>query len=265
MLIDWFTVVAQALNFLILVWLLKRYLYQPILDAIDSREKRIAAQLADAAAKEAAAGKERAQFQHKNAEFDQQRAALMLQATQEAQAERDRLLDAARVAAETLRSKQQEALNQERQGLNDEITRRTRDEVFAIARKALGELAGATLEERMVDVFAGRLRALAGAARDTLAAALQTAPGPALVRSAFELTPAQRDALQHAVRDTFPTPIALHFETAPDLISGIELSANGQKLAWSIANYLGALEKSVSALLQDKPAAGAINVAGATR
>jgi F-type H+-transporting ATPase subunit b len=43
MLIDWFTVGAQALNFLILVWLLKRFLYKPILDAIDAREKRIAA------------------------------------------------------------------------------------------------------------------------------------------------------------------------------------------------------------------------------
>jgi F-type H+-transporting ATPase subunit b len=37
MLIDWFTVGAQVLNFLILVWLLKRFLYGPILDAIDAR------------------------------------------------------------------------------------------------------------------------------------------------------------------------------------------------------------------------------------
>ena len=41
--IDWFTVVAQAINFLILVWLLKRFLYKPILHAIDEREKGIAA------------------------------------------------------------------------------------------------------------------------------------------------------------------------------------------------------------------------------
>jgi len=51
MLIDWFTVVAQVVNFLILVWLLKRFLYRPILNAIDAREKRIATKLADAAAK----------------------------------------------------------------------------------------------------------------------------------------------------------------------------------------------------------------------
>ena len=55
MLIDWFTVGAQLLNFLILVWLLKRFLYKPILGAIDIRERRIAAELADAAAKRIAA------------------------------------------------------------------------------------------------------------------------------------------------------------------------------------------------------------------
>jgi len=57
MLIDWFTVGAQALNFLILVWLMRRYLYKPIINAIDAREKRIAAELADAAAKQAEAQK----------------------------------------------------------------------------------------------------------------------------------------------------------------------------------------------------------------
>ena len=93
MLIDWFTVGAQVVNFLILVWLLKRFLYRPILNAIDVREKRIAAELADAAAKQTGAQKERDEFQHKNEEFDRQRAALLRQATDEAKAERQRLLD----------------------------------------------------------------------------------------------------------------------------------------------------------------------------
>ena len=62
MLINWFTVCAQAINFLILVWLLKRFLYKPILHAIDEREKGIAAQLADAEAKKAEAQKDRDDF-----------------------------------------------------------------------------------------------------------------------------------------------------------------------------------------------------------
>ena len=48
MLIDWFTVGAQVLNFVVLVWLLKRFLYKPVLNAIDAREKRVAAEAADA-------------------------------------------------------------------------------------------------------------------------------------------------------------------------------------------------------------------------
>ncbi|MDP3428826.1 MAG: F0F1 ATP synthase subunit B, partial [Desulfomicrobium sp.] len=47
MLIDWFTVGAQVVNFLVLVWLMKRFLYKPILGAIDAREERIAKELAD--------------------------------------------------------------------------------------------------------------------------------------------------------------------------------------------------------------------------
>ena len=66
MLIDWFTVGAQIVNFLILVWLLKHFLYKPILNAIDAREKRIAAELADADTKKADAEKERTDFEDKN-------------------------------------------------------------------------------------------------------------------------------------------------------------------------------------------------------
>ena len=65
MLIDWFTVGAQALNFVVLVWLLKRLLYKPILAAIDSREKRIAAELADADEKRTQAKRERDEYQQR--------------------------------------------------------------------------------------------------------------------------------------------------------------------------------------------------------
>jgi len=83
MLIDWFTVIAQVVNFLILVWLLKRFLYKPILNAIDAREQRIAKELADAEAKQTEAQKERDEFQRKNEEFELQRTALMDKAKEE--------------------------------------------------------------------------------------------------------------------------------------------------------------------------------------
>src|ERR1017187_9244135 len=125
MLIDWFTVAAQALNFLILVWLMKRFLYKPVLNAIDAREKRISTELANADAKKAEAQKEHDEFQQKNTEFDQQRAALLSKATGEAQAERQRLLDDARKAADAASSKRREALRRDAHNLNQAISRLT--------------------------------------------------------------------------------------------------------------------------------------------
>jgi len=252
MLIDWFTVGAQTLNFLILVWLMKRFLYKPILHAIDEREQRIAAELADSDTKKSEAQKERDEFQHKNEEFDQQRAALLSQATDEVNAERQRLLDEARQAADTLSAKRQDALQREQQGLNDEITLRTSNEVFAIARKTLTDLAGTSLEERMSDVVTRRLRELNGEAKVDFAKALKALSDPVLVRSAFDLPPEQRATIQQALNETFSADIPVRFETAPDVISGIELTTNGRKVAWSIADYLVSLETSVGELLQQQ-------------
>ncbi len=259
MLIDWFTVTAQVINFLVLLWLMKRFLYKPILHAIDERERQVAAELAHAATTKAEAQKARAEFEHKKVTFDQQRAALLRTATDEAQAERQRLLAEARQAAATLRSKQQETLRSEISTLQQAIGRRTQQEIFAIARKTLTDLAGTSLEERMTVVFTRRLRALDGPVKAGLAAALKNAADPVLVRSAFDLPAVQQAAIQQALNETFvdPTPshgrtIPVRFATAPDLISGIELSTNGQKVAWSIADYLASLEKSVVDLLHEQ-------------
>lgn len=252
MLIDWFTVGAQVVNFLILVWLLKRFLYKPILDAIDARERRIAEELADAATKQSQARKQRDEFQKKNEEFDQQRDEFLNKARDEATAERQRLLEEARRAADDLRVRQKDALQREQAGLNVEIGRRTREEVFAIARKTLMDLAGTSLEERMSEAFTHRLRELNDDAKGGLAKALRTSPDAAVVRSAFDLPPVQQAAIRHALNETFPDEVQVRFETAPDLISGIELTANGRKVAWSIADYLASLKESIGELLEQQ-------------
>ena len=250
MLIDWFTVGAQALNFLILVWLMKRFLYKPILNAIDEREKRIATELANADAKKAEAQKEHDEFEHKNTEFDQQRAALLSKATDEARAEGQRLLEEARKAAVDISSKRQEALKNEEQTLHQAIRQRTQQEVFAIARKALQDLATVSLEERLGEVFTRRLRELNGKAKEALGEAIKTASDPAVVHSTFGLPAEQRAAIQNALNETFSAEVRVQFETAPDLIGGIELTTNGQKVAWSIAEYLTSLEEGVDELLK---------------
>lgn len=249
MLIDWFTVGAQTLNFLVLVWLMKRYLYQPVLQAIDVREKRIASQIAEADRREAAATQEKEEFQRKNVEFEKQRADMLGKAANDAKVEQQRLIEEARKEADRLSMRRDELLRSEAQNLHESIVRRTQEEVFAIARKTLTDLAGESLEARMTEVFASRLQAMDDAARSRLSEALKNSAEPALIRSAFGLQPQQREVLQQALNSACLSGVRLQFETAPGLVSGIELRAGGQKIAWSIASYLSSLEQGVDELM----------------
>jgi F-type H+-transporting ATPase subunit b len=253
MLINWFTVAAQAVNFLLLVWLLKRFLYRPILAAIDAREKRIATQQQEADTRKAEALRERTELQQQKEAFEGKRAALLAEATQAAAAEREKLLAAARTESDALRAKLQKAIRDERDGLSQKLGALAQREVFSIARKALGDLAGAGLEERIADVFIRRLQGL----DDRQRAEFQAGPpssGAAVVRSAFALADPQRTAVAEAVHPLLPEGTALAFETKPELVGGIELAAGGQKIGWSIADYLASLTRAVDQMLELAPA-----------
>ena len=249
MLIDWFTVGAQALNFLALVWLLKRFLYRPILNAIDAREKRVTAELAGADADKAAAKTDREMFQQKSDAFDRDRAALMTKATDDANAERHRLLDEAGKAADAAAAQRRDAMRTDADHLRQAIGRRAQNEVFAIAHKVLADLADTTLEERMADVFVRRLRQMDGEAKGHMGDAIKASADPAVVRTAFDLPADGCATVQQGINETFAADVRLRFEAAPDLVGGIELSAGGQKLAWSIADYLTTLQGGIDELV----------------
>src|SRR6202021_2849165 len=249
MLIDWFTVGAQAVNFIILVWLLKRFLYKPILNAIDAREKRIATELAEAGAREAQAQKSRDEFDERNKQFDQDRNALMAKATLEIKAEHERLLDDARKAANDLLSEQRAAARSDATALMDQIMRLAASEIFDVARRALSDLASVTLEERLGEIFTRRLREMKPDAKQLLDLELKAPHSAAVVRSRFSLATQERATIQNALNETFAANIRLAFEAAPDSVCGIELTVGGQKLSWSIAGYLGALEEKAKALI----------------
>ncbi len=244
MLIDWFTVVAQALNFLILVWLLKRYLYQPVLDAIDAREQRIAKELQQAAHQQAQAEEQRVEFTQKNADLQAQRETLLSKARDDAKTERQRLLDQAQEDADALSAKRHHALDDELTAMQGEIAQRTQTEAFAIAQKVLTELAETTLEARMVAVFVQRLQTLEAQPKEALREALQGPQTGVVIRSAFALTTDQRDAIVQALRQSLETTVAITFETVPTLVSGIALHLNGWKLAWSVRDALSALQSA---------------------
>lgn len=278
MLIDWFTVIAQVINFLVLAWLLKRFLYRPILNAIDAREKRIATELADADAKSAEAQQQRDEFLHKNAAFDAEQTTRMIQLNAEVKTERLHLLDSVRQESEDLRDKLQLALKNDQQSLQEALSQHARKEVFDIARKALSDLADSSIESRITAIFIQRLQALTQEERAGFKSAFQSIIGsvainnPLIVRTAFALTKEQCTQIENAIKDVFGygtaigtdsasghghghgdemvETIPLQFLIDAEVISGIEISANGQKIAWSINDYLTSLAQGVDQLLK---------------
>jgi len=248
-LIDWVTVGAQVLNFVLLVWLMKRFLYQPVLDAIAAREQRIADQIGDAAEQEALAATKRKTFEDKHKAFEQQRAELLNKARANAKAEGLRLADEDRQAAAELAAQHAQALATQAAQLQQLIASRAAHEVFAVVRKALSDLANVDLEERMVEVFTRRLSELPAPAKNQLGAALKQSAEPSLIRSHFELPADQQAAIRNAINVTFSADVPLRFEAAGDAVCGIELSAGGQQLAWNITEYLRNLEHEVATLL----------------
>lgn len=251
MIIDWFTILAQSLNFLILVWLMKHFLYKPILDAIDARETKIAETIAEAAKKKVDAEKEGGEFKRKNEEFNQQREALLNKAIGEAETERERLLELARADAKALSLKQKEALKNEKLNLDQTIIHRTQQEVFAITRKVLTDLSGITLEERMIDVFIQKLQGISEGEKKEMTIASNDST-PIILRTTFELSQVLQSSLESAIKSKFGNKIQIQFETSKDLISGIELNTNGIKLAWSIEDYLKSLEKRLDEIIKTK-------------
>ena len=235
MLIDWFTVGAQILNFLILVWLLKRYLFRPVRAAIEAREKDLAVQRATVLADQERAANDRTQWQHQKELLEQQHMAFLATVREEADIERSRLLQEARQDAANSRLTRLKELQLETANYQEELIRLTRQETVAIVRKMLVDLASAELEQSLVEVFLRRLEdtSITVSPDESL-----DAPPAMRLRSTFPLSEFQRQAVEKKCQEQFKTKAPMTFDTTSDLGLGVELTVRSQKLAWNLDDYL---------------------------
>lgn len=246
--INWFTVIAQVINFLVLVWLLKRFLYKPILKAIDERESKIATQLHDAELKKAEAKKEQEDFQQKNLSFDQEKGKLTAEAVSAAAEERENLVENARSEARKLAERLAAVAKEQQQQEHKALQQKIQQEVFAIARKTLADMTDVGLEKQLIQVFIKHLKALKEGELKQLKAAFTGTNNTLSVRSASALPGEQQQALKQAIDEVLETDVSLTFEVTPALIGGMELSTHEYKLPWSITEYLRAFEETISSL-----------------
>lgn len=249
MLIDWFTVGAQLINFIVLVLLMKRFLYGPILGAMAAREQQIATALDEAALKNADAEKGLVVLRKREEDIETQKMMLLKKAGDDADERRKLLIAAAQKEVSNLQNRWHEAFAKEKDQLRHDLALRVQAEVLAIARKVLKELASTSLDEAIIRQFIQQLEVLPDEQRHKIVAALQNSDATAIVRSVFPLPAPLRSEIESAIGKELWPSTTVRFETTPEVLGGVELLTVGHRICWNIEAYLVSLEKSLDEFL----------------
>ena len=252
MLIDWFTIVAQIINFLILLWLLKRFLYKPIMNAMNEREKKITHRLTEAEQAQHEAKQQVEEYHHRTAELESQRENLLQAARNEADVLRKDLLHQARQEANEAQERWYRSIKQQKEAFLRDIYQRASTQTYEIARKALTDLANKDLETHVVENFLLRIQNLDSEERLSLESSLAKSDGRITVRSAFEIPTDLRKQIINQIETLASNGCEVNFESLPEVVCGIELKLAGKKASWSLASYLEALQENLSEALQTR-------------
>ena len=258
--INWFTFFAQILNFFVLIFVLQRLLYKPIIQAMERREKTIRDRLTSAAQQQQEAEQEVERYQAMQKDLADRQTELFTQAKLEAEQTRQRLLQEVHESVETERSQWQTGLQRQQDAFLREVSHRTTQQVQATVRRVLTDLAESDLETQMARVFLHKLQNLNEAERAELVTTLNAA-----INAAINAT--SKDSISLTLVSTFPLPkdiceaiasvlqdyfnaigsskVELNCDIQSSLICGIELRGTGYKLAWSIDAYLDAITESL--------------------
>lgn len=241
MLLDPVTAAAQVVNFLILVWLLWRFLYRPILRAVREREEKIASRLRAAAQAREEAARKVAEARRAHRALMGAKERLMAEAADEVNRWREEALARAGQEVEARRAAWLDDLESERGTLARTLRAALAEGVLAVSRKVLADLADEGLERRLAEVFLAR----AAAEGPDLLGKNGDAAGPLTVHSGFPLAGELRDLVAGRLAEIFPRAGRIGFAELPGLGFGLRLAAGDRKVEWNLAAYLSALEQDV--------------------
>ena len=241
--IDWITVAAQIANFLVLVWLLRRFLYRPILDGIDAREAEITTRMQEAVlAKQKAQAAEQAHLDQVKA-LNAQKTDMAEAVHREAEAQRDALMADARARLEQDRAAWQAHIDEETRKYAAKLHHAGGGALLSLTRKALSDLADETLEGRIAQHLGTRIASMADD--------LRTAAGHASVATVFSrdaLPQAAQDDLTRTLHTVFPD-ISVRFDPDGEQPPGVILRIGGAQLDWTVDGYIDSLGDLMDAQL----------------
>lgn len=245
--IDLITFVAQIVNLLVLIWLMKKFLYAPILKTVEARQKQI--DDAEEKAKrslEDALKKERL-YDEKLIAFEKKRASLLEQAQDEADCLRKTLLKEATEAAEMARTRFKESLLKEKKSANAEIEEVILGEFKVLANRAFKELASSDLQKQMAEVFSKKIADISDRQKKQL---LESAMEKGVVLE-VALKEKMPIVLEKTLKDFFGD-IKIKVRQNPELICGYTLLVGEKEISWNLNAYMDDFSLELEKTLKDE-------------
>lgn len=244
MLIDGFTTVAQVINFLLLVYLLHRFLYAPIIRVMDEREKKIAQTLAHAKMAEETAKQNALELEKEKQLFFTTKEKRMAEARHEIEMWRDKQAAVVKDEIKNLRQTSINKLESEQQTFLKALKTQVTRQVISISEKAIKDLAEQRLENRIIFVFLEKIKAIEQKIE------MKNYTGKVLVTSGFEVDPEMTAVLSEKFSEWFPKSESVVFHRSEALGMGIEVTAGDHKTAWNLNQYLKNMENDIRSHLK---------------
>ncbi len=237
--LDWTTFLLEVINFLILVWLLKRFLYQPVLEVIGNRRQRIQAELQQAATTQDQAKQFKEQYETRLVDWEQEKRAAMEALTQEIARERERRLTKVDDELEQQRLKHLVRDQQQQALWRSQAEAGALQLGSAFAARLLRELASPDVDKRLRQLFIHQLEALPQSELARLKAGWQGSHSAVEVLSAAPLGTDEQDSIRQALERAFgPGNGTWQFNTDEDLAAGLRVSVGGWILQANLQDEL---------------------------
>jgi F-type H+-transporting ATPase subunit b len=242
---EWTTALLEAVNFLVLVWLLKRFLYRPILAVVDRRRAESEKVLVDAEARRREAEALKTEYEARLTEAARQRDLALARLDEEIAAERTRRLDAVIAEADADRQRRQTLAARDAGEREAALERQAMAVAARFAGRLLDRLAGPELEAKLVDLMLDDLAAATPDRLEIMRAALQEAGANVDVASAHPLDDARRSAIATALAGIAGRPLQPAFRQDSALTAGLRISAGSWVLMANLRDELAFFSEPV--------------------
>lgn len=250
--IDYFTIAAQVVNFALLVFILKRILYRPLLNIMEERDKAIISRQKAAEDAKKDAQEEAESYRQKKEELSAEHEGLLVKAKDDAKKFRADLMEKAKDEVEETKLEWHRDLQRQKDDLITDLRKYSGEQLYAISKRSLRDLANEDLERQIMITFINRLRNLEESEREAIREFLRDPGEIIVVHSAFKVPEDIQQKIKDALATHSEADIKIHFEIDDYLISGMVMSARNIEIGWNIAAYLDSLEADFSLWLEKK-------------